>query len=124
MNTQALSLVHAAPVDTASAPSLKPRLERLTAALVDSESRLACIRRDDGNQARIDVCERLLREVRTAIESMPAWHADEREFFAWDCVGQFAWMQSRDVLAQAIGFRVPVYRRVFSEFAQWLGSLE
>lgn len=89
MNTQALSSVHASPVDATSAPSLKPRLERLTAALVDSESRLACIRRNNNDQARIGVCERLLREIRSAIESMPAWHADEREFFAWDCVGQF-----------------------------------
>jgi putative (di)nucleoside polyphosphate hydrolase len=41
-------------------------------------------------------------------------HADQVEFDA------FAWMQSADVLAQAMDFRVPVYSRVFEQFARWL----
>jgi putative (di)nucleoside polyphosphate hydrolase len=41
---------------------------------------------------------------------------DGKEFDA------FNWLAPADLVAQAVAFRVPVYERVFREFAQWLRS--
>jgi hypothetical protein len=66
-----------------------PQFERLSAALVDSETRLANARNAGADPSRIELCEGLLDKARSAIGRGGLWRAAPREFFAWDCIAQF-----------------------------------
>jgi hypothetical protein len=66
-----------------------PQFERLAAALVDAETRLACARNSSKDATRIELCQGLLEQARSAIGSGGVWRAAPREFLAWDCLAQF-----------------------------------
>lgn len=68
---------------------LNPQFERLSAALVDAETRLRSAKNAGADANRIAVCDGLIQKARSAIGRGGIWRAAAREYFAWDCIAQF-----------------------------------